>query len=229
MLAPTTVVQTRSKTGGHKEVSVLLYHGSKSGIVGPIAPISRVRCDFGRGFYMGTEREQPLTLICNYHTPVLYEVDLDVAGLKTVTLGANIDWALFVAYNRGKLESVYDTDLYRRVSSLADGVDVICGPIANDRMFVVLERFFTGDITDVALVWSLSALRLDSQFVAKTEKACRAISIVDKREFHVSELEELRALAEANRTRGIAQAEVICRQHRRDGRYFDEILQDGEW
>ena len=29
---------------------VILYHGSKSGIKGPIAPISRERCDFGKGF-----------------------------------------------------------------------------------------------------------------------------------------------------------------------------------
>lgn len=35
--------------------SLILYHGSKSGIKGPIAPISRDRCDFGKGFYMGTD------------------------------------------------------------------------------------------------------------------------------------------------------------------------------
>lgn len=32
-----------------------LYHGSKSGLTGTIAPVSRDVCDFGRGFYMGTE------------------------------------------------------------------------------------------------------------------------------------------------------------------------------
>ena len=31
---------------------VTLYHGSKSSIVGDIAPISREHCDFGKGFYM---------------------------------------------------------------------------------------------------------------------------------------------------------------------------------
>lgn len=45
---------------------VTLYHGSRSGIRGAIAPISRERCDFGKGFYMGTDKSQPLTLICNY-------------------------------------------------------------------------------------------------------------------------------------------------------------------
>lgn len=34
---------------------VTLYHGSKSGIKGNIAPVSRNRCDFGQGFYMGTD------------------------------------------------------------------------------------------------------------------------------------------------------------------------------
>ena len=34
---------------------ITLYHGSKEGIQGDIAPVSRVRCDFGRRFYMGTD------------------------------------------------------------------------------------------------------------------------------------------------------------------------------
>lgn len=45
--------------------TITLYHGSKSGIRGTIAPMSREHCDFGKGFYMGTDRTQPLTLICN--------------------------------------------------------------------------------------------------------------------------------------------------------------------
>ena len=44
----------------------ILYHGSKNGIKGEIQPSSRKHCDFGTGFYMGTEPEQPLTLICNF-------------------------------------------------------------------------------------------------------------------------------------------------------------------
>ena len=51
-----------------------LYHGSKSGIDGAIAPMSRDRCDFGKGFYMGDEKSQPLTLICNYSNATYYTV-----------------------------------------------------------------------------------------------------------------------------------------------------------
>ena len=41
-----------------------LYHGSKAGIDGPIRPIGSSVNDFGRGFYLGDEPSQPLTLIC---------------------------------------------------------------------------------------------------------------------------------------------------------------------
>lgn len=34
---------------------ILLYHGSKRGLEGCIAPKSRKHCDFGAGFYMGTQ------------------------------------------------------------------------------------------------------------------------------------------------------------------------------
>lgn len=37
---------------------MILYHGSKSGIKGDIAPKSRDACDFGQGFYMGDLPDQ---------------------------------------------------------------------------------------------------------------------------------------------------------------------------
>lgn len=37
---------------------MILYHGSKSGIKGDIAPNSRDACDFGQGFYMGDLLDQ---------------------------------------------------------------------------------------------------------------------------------------------------------------------------
>ena len=52
-----------------------LYHGSKNGITGPIAPSSRDACDFGRGFYMGDFQQQPLTLICRSEDSKFYEAD----------------------------------------------------------------------------------------------------------------------------------------------------------
>ena len=113
---------------------VTLYHGSKSGIVGDIAPSSREHCDFGKGFYMGTEKAQPLTLICNYPDAKLYTVNVDLSGLKILDIEVGIDWALLVAYNRGKMDSVKGTAIYNRIAEMADGCDMLIGFIANDRM-----------------------------------------------------------------------------------------------
>lgn len=101
---------------------VTLYHGSKSGIQGAIAPISRNRCDFGKGFYMGTERIQPLTLICNYPKAKIYTVSLDLSGLKILDLEVGIDWALFVAFHRGKMEPVKGSKIYRRFENMANEI-----------------------------------------------------------------------------------------------------------
>ena len=63
---------------------VTLYHGSKSGIYGATSPISRRQCDFGKGFYMGTDRTQPLTLICNYPNARLYTLSVDLSDLNVL-------------------------------------------------------------------------------------------------------------------------------------------------
>ena len=81
---------------------ILLYHGSKSGLRGKIKPASRESCDFGKGFYMGTEKIQPQTLICNYENSVMYELVLDTSNLNVKEIPLEIDWALFVAFNRGE-------------------------------------------------------------------------------------------------------------------------------
>jgi len=46
----------------------------------------------------------------------------------------------------------------------------------------------------------------------------------------ISEAERsiLRLESEALRREGIRQADEICRMHRRDGRFFDEIISGGE-
>lgn len=207
---------------------VTLYHGSKSGIRGAIAPASRERCDFGKGFYMGTERTQPLTLICNYPNSRLYTLRVDLSGLKILDVEVGLDWALLVAYNRGKMETVKHSPIYNRFADLSKGCDMIIGYIANDRMFVVLDRFFNGEITDIALINSLSALKLGKQYAALTEKACQKIEILDEQELTADDRDKLKQASEANRSKGISMADEICRKYRREGRFFDEILKAGE-
>lgn len=207
---------------------VLLYHGSKSGIEGAIAPISREHCDFGKGFYMGTDPSQALTLICDYDKSKLYIVSLDTSILNILDVPANIEWAMLVAFHRGRMDSIKESPLYQKYHAISDNKDLIIGCIANDRMFYVIDNFFLGNITDKALVNSLSALQLGKQYVAVSQKGCNAVKI--EKEIELSHLERMfiKEIAEQNRAKGISFANDICKNYRREGLFFDEILEGGK-
>lgn len=203
---------------------LILYHGSKKGITGDVAPISREECDFGRGFYMGTSTLQPLTLICNEDKPKFYAVELDLTGLKVLTVDVGMDWAMLIAYHRKEMESAQGTAVYEKYAHMADGYDVIIGYIANDRMYTELFRFFNKTLTDVALIHCLSALDLGKQYVAISEKACRQIRILKEEPLSPLELALLKDMSAERRKEGVALAEEIEVKYRREGKFFDEIL-----
>ena len=203
---------------------VLLYHGSKSGIEGKIEPKSRKQCDFGKGFYMGTDPGQALTLICDYEKSKFYVVSVATDTLAQIEVPADIDWAMLVAYHWGRMEKINGTDLYNKYRNMTAGKDLIIGNIANDRMFFVIDNFFICNVTDTALVNSLSALQLGKQYVAVSQKGCDAVRV--ESEISLSYLERLfiKNTAGENRAKGISLANDICRNYRREGLFFDEIL-----
>ena len=205
---------------------ILLYHGSKSGIDGVIAPLSRKQCDFGKGFYMGTEPAQALTLICDYEKSKFYIISIGTDELAHLEVPADIEWAMIVAYHRGRMEKINGTPFYNKYRDLTADKDSIIGSIANDRMFYVIDNFFIGSITDAALVNSLSALQLGKQYVAVTQKGCDNVRV--ECEVPLSYLERLviKDIAEENRARGVSLANDICKNYRREGKFFDEILDD---
>lgn len=205
---------------------LILYHGSKNGLYGLVAPCSREKCDFGRGFYMGNSLEQPLTLVCDFEDSKFYILSIDISKLKVREIPVNLDWALLVAYHRGRMEKIRESKLYKKYSTMTDGIDLVVGSIANDRLFFVIDNFFQGNITDMALVNSLSALELGKQYVALTQKACDAVKIEKEVELTYFEKKVLQEVSEKLRVKGINFAKEICKTHRRDGKFFDEILSD---
>ena len=207
----------------HENRSVL-YHASRFGISGNIQPISRSRCDFGKGFYMGTDPIQPLTLVCNEKNPVFYTLDFNTENLSVLDVEMEIDWAMLIAYYRGYMDDKTGSVVYEKYAHMADGCDVIVGYIANDRMYQVLTDFFERRITDTALIGSLSALKLGRQYVAITQKACDQIRIIKERPLQKLDLMILKDRSKIRRREGIELADRIVTEHRRDGRYFDEIV-----
>ena len=208
-----------------EENRVLLYHGSKSGIKGHIEPKSRSKCDFGKGFYMGTEPSQALTLICDYDKSKFYIISVAIDELQVLDVPADLEWAMIVAYHRGRMEKIKGTEFYNKYHNMANNKDIIVGSIANDRMFYVIDNFFLGNITDVALVNSLSALELGKQYVAITQKACDFVRIESEVELSYLERQCLKDVAGHHREKGTSLANDICKNYRREGMFFDELLE----
>lgn len=205
---------------------LVLYHGSKAGIEGEITLLSRDKCDFGKGFYMGTQPEQSLTLVCDFDKSKFYVMSIDLKGLDVLDVPADIEWAMLVAFHRGKMDQIKGSAFYKKYKDMSGSYDIVVGSIANDRMFYVLDNFFLGNITDLALVNSLSALQFGRQYVCATEKACKAVRI--EKEIELSHLERkcLQKVSEENRAKGVSLADDICRNYRREGLFFDEIIEE---
>lgn len=221
-------IAERSKAIKLDSSQVILYHGSKSGIEGTIEPKSRKQCDFGKGFYMGTDPSQALTLICDYEKSKFYIVSVNMDNLAHIEVPTDIDWAMLVAYHRGKMEKINGTPFYNKYRNMTQDKDLIIGNIANDRMFFVIDNFFIGNVTDMALINSLSALQLGKQYVVVSQKGCDAVRI--EAEVELSYLERLfiKEIAEENRARCISLANDICKNYRREGMFFDEILDEAK-
>lgn len=204
--------------------NIILYHGSKGGLKGNIKHKSRKECDFGSGFYMGTFKEQPLTLISTFDNPILYTLELDITDLKIYEFKLDLNWALFVAYNRGYMKDYDNTNLYKKFNKINESYDLLVGYIADDRMFYVLDSFFEGEITDVVLLKALSALKLGRQYVAKTEKACTQIKIIKQEILTKNQRKHYEQCSERNRADGVRLAKTMMQKYRRDGKYIDELL-----
>ena len=202
-----------------------LYHGSKSGIEGLIRPIGSSVNDFGRGFYLGDEPSQPLTLICRGAKPTFYTCELDLAGLRVHRFPDGLDWALFVAWNRDMIPEEFRRAYDGRFQSLRAENDVLVGRIANDRMFIVLDMFFKNTLSDTALVDCLKALNLGSQYCALTDAACAQVKVVDSRVLSEAECATLREKSFRQRQRAIDEVERIRLRHLHDGLFFQEILE----
>lgn len=208
------------------EDRMILYHGSKSGLVGDIEPSSRSECDFGRGFYMGTIPRQPLTLICSYSKSKFYIVSIPKEFKNSIVFNDDMEWAMFIAFNRAKMEAAKGSAFYKKYESLSNDCDVAVGSIANDRMFKVLDDFFEGTITDVALTSCLSALELGKQYVCLSKKSCEQVKIEKEIELSYLERQVIQEISAQYRQKGISLADEICKKHRREGLYFDEIINE---
>ena len=203
----------------------VLFHGSKSGLSGVVDPSrSRANNDMGNGFYCGETLEQAAMFVANYPDSSVYMVELDDRGLRRETFGVDLDWMLTVALCRGRLKCY---EHHKRLNELGNRLacsDVVIAPIADNRMYEIINDFCEGEITDVQCMHALSATDLGMQYVIKTERAAKALTILEQcylcEPEKASYLERSREFA----TVGLDKVKAARRKYRGLGHYIEVIF-----
>ena len=208
-----------------------LYHGSNFDIKGIIKPNGRNLSDFGNGFYMHENVIDALSVIGDYDNSKLYILSIDTMDLKTYYFEDFEKWLMFIAYNRGKLNDLLDQNswYYRKVNSIRENNDIIVGRAVDDCFFYFLDEFFEGRITDTVLYNSIIPSEFNRQFVAISDLACRSIRIEKEIVFSSLERMFINHGLKMIRDKKIDFARGMSKKYRRNGSYFDELIDEWEF
>ena len=205
----------------------VLFHGAKTCIDGPIAlDRSREANDFGKGFYCGETFEQASMFVARYPQSSVYAFEFRDEGLQPLCLGVERDWMLTVAYCRGKLSQYADSKIVKSLVRRLEAADYVVAPIADNRMFEIIDSFVDGEITDEQCRHCLSATDLGMQYVFKTKQALDRLAMLER--CYLCEEEKkacLEARAESSKI-GQDKVKVARRQYRGQGRYIEELLDE---
>ena len=203
----------------------VLFHGAKSIIDGSLAiSKSKENNDFGRGFYCGETLEQAAMFVSFYPKSSIYIMDFDSTNLKGYTFTVNQEWMLAIAYFRGRLGEYKNTLQIKKLLQKLEDVDYIIAPIADNRMFQIIDTFIEGEITDEQCRHCLSATNLGYQYVFKTEKALSQIKLLERCYLCQYEKEMYKSKRQQDNKVSEDKVKLARKQYRGQGHYIDEIL-----
>lgn len=207
------------------ESHVVLFHGAKTYIDGELdLRRSRENNDFGRGFYCGESLEQSAMFVSNYPESSLYVLNFDKRDLQPKIFRVNQEWMLATAYFRGKLKEYEGSQKIAELLENMKDVDYIIAPIADNRIFEIIDSFIGGEITDVQCQHCLSATNLGNQYVFTSQKALKQVELLELCYLAPEEknyyIETRRESSEINRDK----VKLARKQYRGQGKYIEEIL-----
>lgn len=217
----------------------LVFHGSDGGIKGEIdCSYSSALCDFGSGFYTGTNLEQAENRISNKQNGILYA--FEYAQIGHAQTGRAVEtrngyefqddvlWALYIAYNRKN--KYINFGQYAEITKKIDDINrhsIVVGKIADDKISSVYDDFIKGIITDKSLVECLQLVKYGNQIVFKNNEDLKnSLKFVDSyvltKEMRERSVEWNKGM-KANMDSDI---DRIKRKNRREGRFIDECMED---
>lgn len=204
---------------------VLLFHGAKTKIEGELRlDCSKRKNDFGAGFYCGESLEQSAMFVATFPESSLYMLKFNKVNLKGKKFGVSREWMLMIAYFRERLGEFANAEIMKALIEEMQGTDYVIAPIADNRMFEIIDQFIDGEITDVQCQHCLSATNLGNQYVFLTEKALSQIDILERCYLANAEKEAYLASRQESYEMNRDKVKVARKQYRDQGNYIEDIL-----
>ena len=213
----------RDDLGSNRKV---LFHGAKSEIDGEISVYyGRRNNDFGQGFYTGESYEQAISFVSGFDHSSVYYFSFDDKNLKCKKYEVNQDWMMTIAYYRGTLDEYKNHPKIQSLVQESRDCDYIIAPIADNRMFQIINSFIAGELTDEQCKHCLAATNLGMQYVFSSEKAVSQVKMIERCYISNSEREYFKNIRLEESKLGDDKVRLAKRQYRGQGRYIDEILE----
>ena len=214
-----------------KLMKLPLYHGSREGISGTIKPMSREKCDFGKGFYMGTEQIQTIGLIAGSKKPTTYTLEMDYSKIpeEKILFLNDRDWLNAVIGFRTNSEVLKESRDIKSIIEKIHNADLIVGRIADDKMRPAIKYFEKNLITDKVLLECLRKIDYGYQIVAKSQIACDAISILNERRLTDDELHAGEAFTKSQRQKAENTIEEMNERYGNQGKLLRQIIRESRF
>lgn len=203
----------------------ILFHGAKSNINGELSvDVGKTNNDFGKGFYAGETYQQAISFVSGFKNASVYVLKIKAVNFRMKQYFVDRDWMMTIAYFRGALDKYKKHELVLQLVKEAESYDCIVAPIADNRMFQIIDSFINGEITDEQCKYSLSATNLGNQYIFKNQKLLDAIEIVDRFYLCDKEKDFYSELRNQDMLISIDKVKHAKIAYRGKGKYIDEIL-----
>ena len=204
----------------------MLFHGAKSVIDGNIdVQHGRNNNDFGQGFYTGESYEQAISFVSGFDNSSIYYLSFDDQDLKCKRYEVDQEWMMTIAYYRGTLDEYKNHPKIQALVKESRNCDYIIAPIADNRMFQIINSFIAGELTDEQCKHCLAATNLGMQYIFISEKAASQAKIIERCYISGNEREYYKNIRLEESKLGDDKVKLAKRQYRGQGRYIDEILE----
>lgn len=210
-----------------KENHIILFHGAKTEIIGePSTSFSDDKKDFGRGFYLGESFEQSASFVVGYEKSSIYIFDFNKEKIKMKEYNVSKEWMLLIAYFRGKLEEYKNSNYVKELLEELKNVDVVIAPIADNTMYITLDDFISGKITDLQCLNALSANRLGKQYVFLNDNVIKNnLTMLERCFYCKNERKDYQSYRLKENEIGKNKVKIALREYAGKGKYIEELLQ----